>query len=84
MWVYTSGEDMNWYAGNIYVEVVGINAYPRNQPNPLSAQYEQRKAEFSGCKLLAISEFGGVPNVSLMQQYGDFWDWFASRNGTVK
>jgi mannan endo-1,4-beta-mannosidase len=84
IWVYTSGGDMNWYPGDKYVDVVGIDAYPKSQSDPLSAQFEQMKAEFSGRKLLAISEFGGVPNVSLMHQYGEFWDYFVSWNGTVK
>ncbi len=84
IWVYTSGGDMHWYPGDKYVDIVGIDAYPKSPLDPLSSQYEQMRAEFSGRKLLAITEFGGVPDVQLMQQYGEFWDYFVSWNGTVK
>ncbi len=84
IWVYTSGGNMDWYPGNKYVDIVGVDAYPKSQDDPLTSLYQQMMHEFNGHKLLVISEFGGVPNIPLMRSYGEYWDYFVSWGGTTE
>ncbi|MDR3692516.1 MAG: glycosyl hydrolase [Fimbriimonas sp.] len=84
IWVFTVGADPNWYPGDAYVDVLGVDAYPGDHSDPLSSTWESLKDKFDGKKLLAISEFGGVPDVSRMRRFGVEWAYFVSWNGTVR
>jgi len=81
IWVYT-GTDPAWYPGNAYVDVVGIDAYPSDPGDPLSSEWEALKRRFDGKKLLALTEFGGVPDVPKMRRFGVRWAYFVSWSGT--
>jgi mannan endo-1,4-beta-mannosidase len=83
IWVYSSGTNPEWYPGDEYVDVVGIDAYPQDQEDPLSSTWDTLEGRFQGKKLLAISEFGGVPNVERMRRFGVFWDYFVSWSGDL-
>ncbi len=82
IWVYTDG-DPNWYPGDSYVDVVGIDAYPSDPNDPLSGQWEDEMRRFDGKKLVAITEFGGVPNVSKMWSFGARWAYWVSWTGDL-
>ena len=73
-----------WYPGNDVVDVVGIDAYPSDKGDPLSGQWEALKALWDGVKPIALTEFGGVPDIEKMQNnYGVWWAWFCPWVGMV-
>jgi mannan endo-1,4-beta-mannosidase len=78
IWVYTSGGDPAWYPGDAYVDVVGIDAYPKDLRDPQSALWDVLRKQFGDRKVLTISEFGGVPDIPRMQRMGEFWSYAVS------
>jgi mannan endo-1,4-beta-mannosidase len=78
IWVYTSGGDPAWYPGDAYVDVVGIDAYPKDLRDPENALWEVLRKQFGDRKVLTISEFGGVPDIPRMQRMGEFWSYAVS------
>jgi mannan endo-1,4-beta-mannosidase len=78
IWVYTSGGDLAWYPGDAYVDLIGIDAYPKDLRDPQSALWEGMRKNFGDRKLLTISEFGGVPDIPRMQRMGEFWSYAVS------
>jgi mannan endo-1,4-beta-mannosidase len=81
IWVLTS-ENPAWYPGDDVVDVVGVDAYPTDKSDALSGQWQALLARFNGKKLLALTEFGGVPDIEKMQRFGVWWSWFAPWTGT--
>lgn len=82
IWVLTS-EDPAWYPGDDVVDVVGVDAYPTDKGDTLSGQWQALQTRFNGKKLLALTEFGGVPDIEKMQRFGVWWSWFAPWTGTL-
>ena len=78
IWVYTSGGDPAWYPGDAYVDVVGIDAYPKDLRDPEGQLWDALRAQFGDRKVLTISEFGGVPDLPRMQRMGEFWSYAVS------
>jgi mannan endo-1,4-beta-mannosidase len=81
IWVYTSADDPAWYPGDAYVDVVGIDAYPADIRDPQSELWARLSKEFAGRKPLALSEFGGVPDVERMHRLGNDWVYAVSWSG---
>ncbi len=84
IWVFTTGENPAWYPGDAYVDILGVDAYPTDASDPLSSTWEGLLSKFDGKKLLAISEFGGVPDVPKMRKFGIRWSYFVSWPGKIK
>lgn len=82
VWVLTS-EDPAWYPGDDVVDIVGADGYPSDQTDPLVARWEALRARFEGKKIIALTEFGGVPDIEKMNRLGVWWAWFTSWNGMV-
>lgn len=82
IWVWNSPSP-EWYPGDEYVDIVAVDAYPSDTRDPLSGTWEGLLERFDGKKLLAISEFGGVPDVDRMFRYGCYWSYFVTWNGTL-
>jgi mannan endo-1,4-beta-mannosidase len=80
VWVLSS-TDPAWYPGNDVVDVVGLDGYPADRSDALSPDWESLKARFDGVKLLALTEFGGVPDIERMHRFGVWWAWFSSWSG---
>lgn len=80
IWVLTS-EDPAWYPGDDVVDIVGVDAYPADVADVLSPRWESLKARFDGRKLMALTEFGGVPDIERMQRFGVWWSYFAPWTG---
>jgi mannan endo-1,4-beta-mannosidase len=78
VWVFTSGDDPAWYPGDAYVDIIGIDAYPDDLHDPQSALWDTLLQQHLGHKPLAISEFGGVPDIPKMQRFGEFWSYAVS------
>jgi mannan endo-1,4-beta-mannosidase len=84
IWVF-SGSDPSWYPGGSYVDIVGADAYDATvadmETDPTIGTWQEYKQAFDGKKLLALTEFGGVPDVELMDQFGVDWDYFMTWPG---
>ena len=69
IWVLASA-DPAWYPGNDVVDVVGLDGYPDDRSDAMSPQWEALKARLDGVKLLALTEFGGVPDIERGGTFG--------------
>jgi mannan endo-1,4-beta-mannosidase len=81
IWVLTN-EDPDWYPGNDVVDIVGVDAYPADPTDALSTDWQALKPQFDGVKLLALTEFGGVPDVERMHVFGVWWSYFSPWTGS--
>jgi mannan endo-1,4-beta-mannosidase len=84
IWVSSTGTKPDWYPGDAYVDIVGIDAYPSDNADPLSETWETLNRRFDGKKLLALTEFGGVPDTDKMSRYGVRWSYFVTWSGRAK
>jgi mannan endo-1,4-beta-mannosidase len=83
IWVYSSGTKPEWYPGDRYVDIVGIDAYPQDWQDPLSGTWETLLKRFDGKKMLAVTEFGGVPDVDRMWRFGSRWSYWTTWVGSL-
>ncbi len=81
IWVYT-GSDPNWYPGDDVVDIIGVDGYPSDRRDTMSANWDALKQRYDGRKLLALTEFGGVPDIDRMHRFGVWWAWFCSWSGS--
>lgn len=84
IWVFTVGSNPDWYPGDSYVDVLGVDAYPTDHSDPLSSTWDSLKKQYDGKKVLALTEFGGVPDIPRMRRFGVDWDYFVSWPGEIK
>lgn len=80
IWVQTI-ERLDWYAGDEYVDILGIDAYPPDPDDTLATIWGRFLGRFDGRKIVALSEFGKVPDVPSMFQVGVRFSYFMSWNG---
>ncbi len=78
IWIYTGTADPAWYPGDDVVDIIGVDEYPTDVRDPLSASWDDMQARFGGRKLIALSEFGGVPDVAAARRVGVTWSYFSS------
>jgi mannan endo-1,4-beta-mannosidase len=83
IWVYSSGTDPKWYPGDDVVDIVGIDQYPSDVSDPLGTVWETLIKQYDGRKMLALTEFGGVPDVERMRRFGVRWSYFTSWQGDL-
>jgi mannan endo-1,4-beta-mannosidase len=85
IWVWTSdvaADAMNWYPGDEYVDVIGMDIYPgENQHGSQYISFNKIRETFGGKKIITLSECGSAPDPALMLEYGDMWSWFMPWNG---
>ena len=83
IWVYSDTEGLNpaWYPGDDKVDIVGVDSYPSDVGDPLSSDWDTMFKQHGPKKLLALTEFGGVPDVDKMRQYGVRWSYFVTWTG---
>jgi len=85
IWVWTtdaSADAVNWYPGDAYVDVLGMDIYPgTNQHGSQYISFLKVKEMFGSKKLITLSECGSTPDPALMKEYGDTWSWFMPWNG---
>jgi mannan endo-1,4-beta-mannosidase len=82
IWVYT-WSDHAWYPGDDVVDVIGIDAYPSRVNDRQLGKWQSALEHFDGKKLIALTEFGGVPDVQAMRALGVHWSYFASWTGPL-
>ncbi len=83
IWVYTTAGTGAWYPGNKYVDIVGVDQYPKNADDPLSKLWWNCQKHFSN-KVIAMTEFGGVVNAEKSFHFGVYWDYAVSWVGRVR
>ncbi len=83
IWVDSSGGSPDWYPGDDVVDVVGVDAYPSDITDPLSSAWETLTKNYGGRKLLALTEFGGAPDVEKMRRHGVRPSYFVSWTGDL-
>ena len=81
VWVLSS-EDPAWYPGNDVVDIIGVDGYPPDRTDVLYPNWQALKKRLDGVKLIALSEFGGVPDIERMHRFGVWWCYFAPWSGT--
>lgn len=84
IWVFTSNGDLSWYPGDDVVDIVGIDVYPPDRRDSTSQLWDDLQERFDGKKLLAITEFGPVPDLQRMAELGVRWSYFVIWSGWVK
>ena len=84
IWVYTTEGKDGWYPGDDVVDVVGADEYPSDMSDPLSSTWDILNKEHGGKKLIALCEFGGVPDVTRMKKFGVNWSYFATWTSRAK
>lgn len=82
IWVYTGTDQlaMNWYPGDQYVDVVGLDIYTDPTAN-LSGNWNNTLNSFNGKKLVALTEVGNLPKPDNVRGFGTWWSWFAVWTG---
>ncbi len=78
IWAYTGTANPDWYPGDDVVDIIGIDDYPADGRDPLSPTWDDVQARHGGHKLVALSEFGGVPDVTAARRVGVSWAYFVS------
>ena len=81
VWVFTGSAAPEWYPGDDMVDVVGLDAYPADGRDPLAADWAALRAAYGDRKPLALTEFGGVPDIGRMRRCGICWTYFVSWSG---
>ncbi|RCR65519.1 glycosyl hydrolase [Larkinella punicea] len=82
IWVYTATDSIHpdWYPGDSYVDVVGLDVYT-DPTASLSGNWTHAEGAFAGKKLVALSETGNLPNPEKIRNLGTWWSWFSVWTG---
>ncbi len=81
IWVMTN-PDADWYPGDDVVDLVGIDAYPDDPgTDTLQSGWQELKDLFDGKKMIALTEYGGVPDVERMHEFGTRFSFFVTWTG---
>ncbi|MCM1177156.1 MAG: Ig-like domain-containing protein [Clostridium sp.] len=82
IWVWTvdvtegcENEYLDWYPGNEYVDIVGVDIYEDNT-GAKDRQYNALVELTGGRKLVTVSECGNIPDPSACMEAGNKWSWF--------
>ena len=80
IWIWTSdikADNMTWYPGDDYVDILGMDIYPTD--GDFSSQvnsFTKLKSDFSGKKLITLSENGSIPDPDNLVKDKAGWLWF--------
>ena len=83
IWVYSATVEASpdWYPGDDCVDIVGIDAYPQDPGDPMLGPWRELRRQYGTRKPLALTEFGGAPDIAGMHQAGVNWVYFVSWSG---
>src|SRR5665811_85338 len=80
IWVWTTdtgNENMDWYPGDDYVDILGVDIY--TEQNDFSSQiltFEKIKDDFEGRKIVTLSECGIIPDPDNLINDEAYWSYF--------
>ena len=87
IWVYSANDlpAADWYPGDDYVDVTGVDIYQSNSTiNPtanISSNWEAMQKLFAPRKLVAATEVGSLVNPDQVRGYATWWSWFGAWQG---
>ena len=83
IWVYTATDTFkaDWYPGDQYVDVVGLDVYADASSN-MSGNWGSALNAVNGKKLVTLSETGNLPSPDNVRGFGTWWSWFSVWTGT--
>lgn len=74
IWVWTSCDaDGDWFPGDSYVDIIGTDIYDKDI-HAVKARYEELQSRYPS-HMLALSECGKVPYITIQRQEGVLWAW---------
>ena len=80
IWIWTSdvkSDDLDWYPGDEYVDILSMDIYPTDGDySSQVASFNKLKADFSGRKLITLSENGSIPDPDNLVKDKAGWLWF--------
>lgn len=80
IWVWNfepSNNPMDWYPGDEYVDIAGIDIYPpQGDHNPQSIYFELIKHLMNGRKIVALTECGSIADPDFGKEIGTVWSFF--------
>ena len=81
IWVW-NGQNMDWYPGDEYVDIVGTDIYPGEHVYTSQIdKYFETGAAPSENKVIALTENGCIPDPNLCKRDGAMWSFFCTWNG---
>ncbi|QIX60121.1 mannan endo-1,4-beta-mannosidase [Hymenobacter sp. BT18] len=82
IWVYgaTQSPGNDWYPGDAYVDIAGVDLYVDVSAN-MSSDWNGLQQQFGGRKLVALTESGNLPDPDKIRGYGTWWSWFTVWQG---
>lgn len=91
IWVWTSEgyyqdendktitNDMDWYPGDEYVDIIARDYYCNSQNTPyhssFAQEYEELRKITNGKKLITLGECDAIPSIENMFTDGAMWSW---------
>ena len=83
IWVYagTQSAGADWYPGDAYVDIAGLDLYVDAQSN-MSSDWAGQQTQFGAKKLVALTESGNLPDPENIRAYATWWSWFTVWQGT--
>lgn len=83
LWVYSATEnvDNDWYPGDDYVDIVGLDGYDSSEhgaDNIFKSQWDTLLSRFNGRKMLALTETGYIPDTQAMADGDVWWSYFVT------
>jgi len=88
IWVWTceeSGDALEWYPGDEYVDIIGRDIYPNPDQRAKIhtsrvSNFEHLKELYGARKVIALSENGAIPYPDSLVADGAGWSWFMPWN----
>ena len=81
IWVYAGTTQWDWYPPADQFDVIGVDHYTTDRNDLGFATWIALQSRWGDRKLLALTEFGGVPDIAAMRRLGIRWSYFASWTG---
>ncbi len=77
IWVWTTqGNDMDWYPGDEYVDMVGRDIYKEGDHGSQILEFNKINADYGGKKMVTLSECGSFPDVDNLLKDDAAWSYF--------
>lgn len=78
IWVWTNnGNDQDWYPGDQYVDIVGVDIYNVNGDHGSQvSRFYSLNETYAGKKILALTEVEATPDVDHLVEDEAYWSWY--------
>jgi mannan endo-1,4-beta-mannosidase len=78
IWVWTNnGNDADWYPGDQYVDIVGVDVYNVNGDHGSQIiKFNALNEQYAGKKMLALTEVEASPDVDKLVNDEAAWSWY--------